>query len=177
MQTNPSTPAPSSWITHYADLFTPNSHVLDLACGSGRHARLFIKHNHCVTVVDRNLDGVADLAGNSHATLIEADLENAPWSLAGRQYDAIVVCNYLHRPLMPCIIESVAPGGLLLYDTFAVGNEQFGRPRNPDFLLRPNELLDLLPVDFIVRGYQHGRVDTPKPAVRQRLCAVRAPAS
>ena len=164
----------SPWTLRFADLAPPGSPVLDLACGKGRHTRLFHRRGHPVTAVDRDLEGVADLAAMPGITLVEADLEAEPWPLPGRRYGAVVVCNYLHRPLMPRIVEAVAPGGVLIYETFAVGNERFGRPRNPDFLLRPNELLEIIGDDFIVRAYEHGRVDAPKPAMRQSLCAVRA---
>jgi SAM-dependent methyltransferase len=164
----------SPWTLRFADLAPPGSPVLDLACGSGRHTRLFHRRGHPVTAVDRDLGGVADLAMSPGFTLIEADPEADPWPLPGRRYGAVVVCNYLHRPLLPRIVEAVAPGGVLIYETFAVGNERFGRPRNPDFLLHPNELLKAVGDDFIVRAYEHGRVDAPKPAVRQSLCAVRA---
>lgn len=172
------TPSPASaWIDSHSHLAPSRGRVLDLACGNGRHSRLFLHLGHGVTAVDRDLDGVADLADQPQVTLLEADLENAPWPLAGQQFDTVIVCNYLHRPLLPAIARAVAPGGLLLYDTFARGNERFGRPRNPDFLLRANELLQWASPDFIIRAYQHGPVDTPRPAMRQRLCALRAPAS
>lgn len=163
----------SPWTLRFADLVPPGSQVLDLACGNGRHTRLFHRRGHPVTAVDRDLGGVADLAMASGITLIEADLEAEAWPLAGRHYGAVVVCNYLHRPLLPRVVEAVAPGGVLIYETFAVGNERFGRPRNPDFLLRTNELLQLVGDGFIVRAYEHGRVDAPNPAVRQSVCAVR----
>lgn len=164
---------PSPWVQRCAKWVAPGGHVLDLACGRGRHARLFLSHGHPVTAVDRDLAGVVDLASDSRLTLVQADLESAPWPLAGQKFDAVVVCNYLHRPLMPRVIDSVAAGGMLIYTTFASGNARFGRPRNPDFLLQPNELLALVDDRFIVRAYEHGPVDLPRLAVRQSLCAVR----
>lgn len=167
----------SPWTRQFADLVASDGHVLDLACGNGRHTRLFHHRGHPVTAVDRDLGGVADLATALGVALVEADLEAGPWPLAGQRYDAVVVCNYLHRPLLQRIVEAVAPGGVLIYETFAVGNEHLGRPRNPAFLLRPNELLELVDDAFIVRAYEHGRMDIPRPAVRQSLCAVRATAT
>lgn len=175
MKTKPSQQAPSTWIAQHAHLIPENGHILDLACGKGRHTRFFLQKGHAVTAVDIDLGGVADLATVPDTTLIEADLENAAWPLAGRQYDAVIVCNYLHRPILNHIFQVVAPGGLLLYDTFAAGNERFGRPRNPAFLLQADELLRLTRDDFVARAYQHGRVDTPRPAIRQSLCAIRTP--
>jgi len=167
---------PSAWIDQHIRLVNRQPRVLDLACGGGRHTRLCLRLGCAVTAVDRNIDAIADLATNPMATLIQADLEHGPWPLAGQQFGAVIVCNYLHRPLFPCIFASVAPGGLLLYDTFAAGNEHFGQPRNPDFLLRPDELQERLPDNFTVLAYRHGQVDTPKPAMRQSLCARRNPA-
>lgn len=177
MQPCQSHSAPAAWISAHAQLAPSHGRVLDLACGGGRHARLFLQRDHAVTAVDKTLGGVADLADNPQATLLEADLENAPWPLPGQQFDTVVVSNYLHRPLLPAIARAVAPGGLLLYDTFARGNERFGRPRNPDFLLRKNELLQWLDHTFVIRAYQHGPVATPRPAMRQSLAAIRAPAA
>src|SRR5699024_9218998 len=119
------TAPPSPWIAQQGQDIAADDHVLDLACGNGRHARWLLARGCRVTAVDITLDGVADLAGQPQATLLQADLEKAPWPLAGRQFDAVIVCNYLHRPLLPAIATAVAPGGLLLYDTFAIGNERF----------------------------------------------------
>lgn len=169
--------APSAWIEQHAHHVPAGGHVLDLACGGGRHARLFLRLGHPVTAVDRNIDRVTDLSTQAAVTLLEADLENKPWPLPGQRFDAVIVRNYLYRPLLPHIVAAVAPGGLLLYDTYAVGNEHLGRPRNPDFLLRPNELLHWVCADFTVCAYRHGRVDTPRPAMRQSLCAIRRSAA
>jgi SAM-dependent methyltransferase len=138
--------------------------VLDLACGSGRHSRLFLKRNLPVVAVDRDAQAIPG------AQFLQADLENSPWPFAGRRFAAIVVTNYLHRPLFPFIVEGLEPGGLLIYETFMAGNEKLGRPSNPAFLLKPGELLAafaaLTPVAF-----EQGRVERPKPAMVQRLCA------
>ncbi|MFN4087470.1 MAG: class I SAM-dependent methyltransferase [Alphaproteobacteria bacterium] len=164
---------PSPWVLRCAPLVRPAGTVLDLACGGGRHARLFLARGNAVTAVDRDLAGVADLEGAPRFAAVAVDLEDgSPWP-AGGPFDAVVVANYLHRPLFPAIMAAVAPGGVLIYETFAAGNERFGRPANPDFLLRPGELLDAVRGRLTVLAYEHGREDDPRPAVVQRLCAWR----
>jgi hypothetical protein len=147
---------------------------LDLAAGGGRHTRYFKGLGHPVTAVDRDVSGLADLAGDAQITVIEADLEGgAPWPLGTRRYAGIVVTNYLHRPLLPRIAAALLPGGVLLYETFGLGNERFGRPSNPDFLLQPGELLRFADAEgLVVRAYHCGEVTAPKPAVLQRIVAV-----
>jgi SAM-dependent methyltransferase len=140
--------------------------VLDLACGSGRHTRMLQALGHPVTAVDRDVSGVRGL---DDVEAIETDLEAGPWPIADRIFWGIVVVNYLHRPLLPVLARSLAPGGVLIYRTFAIGNEAFGRPRNPDFLLKPGELLDAFGV-FTIVAYEHGEVMAP--AVIQRICVV-----
>lgn len=162
---------PDPWVARYLDLVPAGAGVLDLACGSGRHGRRCLALGHKVTFLDRDLGGVSDLA--DRAELLEADLENAPWPLAGRQFGAVIVVNYLWRPLLPLIRTAVAPGGLLLYSTFARGQEQLGRPRNPDFLLEPAELLRSAAIGFRVLAYEHLGPDEGQPSVRQSLCARR----
>jgi SAM-dependent methyltransferase len=158
----------------WASLVPTDGEVLDVAAGTGRHALLFARAGHFVTAVDRNTAPLRELAlAHPRMTVVEADLEGAPWPFAGRTFAAVVVANYLWRPLLPQLVGSVAPGGVLLYETFAVGHERFGRPRNPDFLLRPGELLDAVRGELEVREYAHGEAGEPPNAVRQRLCAVR----
>jgi SAM-dependent methyltransferase len=131
----------SSWVARFAPAL-PDGPVLDVACGGGRHLRHFRDQGRPVVGIDRDLAGVADLAGSDRVELIQADLEGgAPWPLGDRRFAGVVVANYLWRPLFPALVAAVAPGGWLLYETFAQGNERFGRPRNPDFLLAPGELL------------------------------------
>ena len=152
-------------------MIRPGGEVLDLACGSGRHARFLASRGFRVCAVDRDrqaLDTLADFAG---ITTQMADLEEGPWPLAGRQFDAVIVTNYLHRPLFPRILDVVSPTGLLVFETFAAGNERFGRPSNPDYLLRPGELLDLARGRLQVVAYEDLEVATPKPARIQRICA------
>ena len=143
--------------------------MLDLAAGSGRHTRLLLDMGFRVTAVDRDLSGLLELAG-SGCTVRELDLESGDgWALGGR-YDGIVVTNYLHRPLFPALAAALAPGGILIYETFAVGNERFGRPSNPDFLLRPGELLGAF-AGLTVIAFEQGEVSLPRPAVIQRIAA------
>ncbi|WP_454763581.1 class I SAM-dependent methyltransferase [Cupriavidus campinensis] len=167
--------APSSWITRWAHLIRPGGRVLDLACGSGRHAAWLAGQGFAVLAVDRDAEAVAGLPGNVQGRV--ADLEDGTWPLADvAPLDAIVVANYLHRPLWPHLLAALAPGGVLLYETFAIGNETVGKPSRPDFLLRPGELLDVARGALRVVGYEDGVVEVPKTAFVQRICAVRAPA-
>lgn len=168
---------PSAWVLRFAPLVPSGGRVLDLACGGGRHTGLFLRAGHPVTAVDREPGGLAHMAGTGELTVVTADLEAAPWPFPELRFAAIVVTNYLHRPLLPLLRDAVVPGGVLIYETFAVGNERFGRPRNPDFLLRPGELLALACDGLEAVAYEHGVVDRPRPAVVQRLCAVRGSAA
>jgi SAM-dependent methyltransferase len=162
---------PSPWVARFAPRVAPGGSVLDLACGGGRHGRLFLERGHRVSFLDRDLSGVADLRGDDGAELIEAEIENGPWPLAGRQFGGIVVTNYLWRPLKPQIIGALSPGGLLIYETFMRGNERFGKPSNPDFLLLPDELLDWCrDSGLTVHAFEQGEDGN---AVRQRICAVK----
>lgn len=165
---------PSFHLARWAATVAIDGTVLDVAAGSGRHAALFLARGCQVTAVDRDTAALRTLAtGQPRLDVVEADLEGAPWPFAGRTFAAVVVCNYLWRPLLPSLVASVAPGGALLYETFAVGHERFGRPRNPDFLLQPGELLDAVRGQLEVREYAHGEEGHPPHAVRQRLHAVR----
>lgn len=160
---------PSPWVRRWSALVPPGGSVLDLACGSGRHLRWFAARGARVTGVDRDAAALATLAGLGE-TLV-ADIENGPWPLPGRRFDAVVATNYLWRPLLPTIVASVDQGGVLIYETFAAGNETVGRPSNPDFLLRPGELLATAAGLRIV-AYEDGFLAAPERFV-QRLCAVR----
>ncbi|MCC6467926.1 MAG: class I SAM-dependent methyltransferase [Alphaproteobacteria bacterium] len=163
---------PSAWVVRFADLAPRAGAVLDLACGGGRHARLFLARGHRVTAVDIDTGGVADLAGDPRIEILAADLENAPWPLEGRMFAGVVVTNYLWRPLLPRIVAAVAPGGALIYETFARGNERFGKPSNPDFLLAEGELLRAVEGRLRVVAYECLEVTEPKPAMVQRIAAV-----
>ena len=144
--------------------------VLDLAAGSGRHTRLLLDSGFAVCAVDRDISALSPLAG-SGCEMRQIDLETGtPWPL-GTGYDAIVVTNYLHRPLLPAIPQALAAGGVLIYETFARGNERFGRPHNPDFLLRPGELFDAFAMLTVI-AFEQGEVSVPRPAVIQRIAVV-----
>lgn len=178
--------SPSPWVVRHAGLATDvrgdaepgQAPILDLACGGGRHTRLFLDLGHPVTAVDIDVSGLDDIAASADLTLVECDLEakDGGWPLGGRQFHAVIVTNYLWRPLLPKVLAAVADGGVLIYETFGQGNEKFGKPRNPDFLLRPGELLELVRGELSVVAYEHGVVADPKPAIMQRICAVRAEA-
>ncbi|MEQ1508340.1 MAG: class I SAM-dependent methyltransferase [Myxococcota bacterium] len=162
---------PSLWIRRHSGLVPPGP-VLDLACGGGRHGRWFLDRWHPVTLVDRDLQGVEDLAGRPDAERVTADLEAGPWPLPGRTFSAVVVTNYLWRPLFPALIDAVAPGGALLIETFAEGHP--GRPSNPAFHLRPGELLEAVRGPLEVRAYHHGlSTSSGGGSVTQAICAVR----
>ncbi|MEK6423256.1 MAG: class I SAM-dependent methyltransferase [Burkholderia gladioli] len=165
---------PSRWIAAWSHLVPPGGAVLDVAAGQGRHARWFAGRGHPVLALDRDPAALAALAGIGGVEPREADLEGAPWPLADTaRFAAVVVTNYLHRPLLPRLVASVAPGGMLLYETFARGNETLGKPSNPAFLLTPGELLDAVRGALRVIAYEDGFTDEGRPAFVQRICAVR----
>ena len=160
--------APSAWVVRWTANLAGGTSVLDVACGAGRHARLLAAHGCKVTAVDRDR-AAYELASELNIDFIQADLEAASWPFADRQFDAIVVTNYLHRPLFPALKSALAPSGLLVYETFAGGNAAFGRPTNPDYLLRPRELLEVFGSDMRVLAFEDGFVAQPKPAMVQRI--------
>ena len=163
--------APSAWLERFASLVKPGGRVLDIACGSGRHCQLFLARGHPVTAIDRD---VSKLPSNPDLEIIEADLESGDRPpFAGQAFDAVVVTNYLYRPLLPALVAAVAPGGLLLYETFALGNERFGRPSNPNFLLEPGELLETVRGELRVLAYEDLIVEQPRQAAVQRIAARR----
>ena len=147
--------------------------MLDLAAGTGRHTRLLLDRGYSVRAADRDIAALTPLAG-ARCTVEEIDLETgAPWRLGGG-YDGIIVANYLHRPLFPAIASALAPGGAVIYETFALGNERLGRPSNPAFLLRPGELLAAF-AGLTIVAFEQGEVILPRPAVVQRIAAVNGP--
>lgn len=160
---------PSAWLQRWAHLITPNSTVLDVACGAGRHLRYLAALGHRVTGVDRNPEAVA--MAQASGPVICADIENGPWPFAGQTFACVVVTNYLWRPLLPTLVASVAPGGLLIYETFAAGNESVGKPSRPDFLLQAGELLRATEGLRTV-AYEDGFEVSPERFV-QRIAAVR----
>lgn len=168
----------SLWIQRWSDLVVAGGTVLDLACGYGRHMRWFAGRGHAVVGVDRApgaIEALADLVSTGQAEALQADIENGPWPFMDgdrpRQFDAVVVTNYLWRPLLPTIVQSLAPAGVLLYETFAEGNASVGKPSRPDFLLAPGELLQVCDGLRVV-AYEDGYCEHPSRFV-QRVVAVR----
>ena len=159
----------SEWVQRWSHLIAPASDALDVACGMGRHLRWLRSLGHRVTGVDRSAEAVAACA--DLGDILCADIENGPWPFADRQFGAVVVTNYLWRPLLPLIVDSVAPGGVLIYETFATGNETVGRPARPQFLLQPGELLNAC-AGLRVVAYEDGFLEQPARFV-QRITAVR----
>ena len=168
-----SSTAPSVWVNRFLPLIKPGGLVLDLAAGSGRHVRLLRDCGFAVRAVDRDTTALLAFAGPC-CEVRRIDLETDDRRQLGDDYDGIIVTNYLHRPLLPAIARALAPGGVLIYETFARGNERFGRPRDPDFLLRPSELLEAFTTLTVV-AFEQGEVSVPRPAVIQRLAAVFGP--
>jgi SAM-dependent methyltransferase len=164
---------PSPWVVRFAELLPVGGRILDLACGSGRHAQFLASLGYAVEAVDRAAAPLAGLQNISGIATRQADLEAAAWPYAGQRFAGIVVCNYLHRPLLPLLVEALDNGGVLIYETFMIGNERFGRPANPDFLLRPGELLEMVVPPLTVVAFEQGEVDQPKAAMVQRICATR----
>lgn len=164
--------APSSWVMRWAPAIQAGGTVLDVASGSGRHARWLAAQGHPVDAVDRDATAIAAFAGMPEVRALCADIESGAWPYPRERYAAVVVANYLHRPLFPELLAALAPGGLLIYETFALGNERFGRPSNPDFLLRPGELLEVVRGRLRVMAYEDLEIAEPKPARVQRVCAV-----
>lgn len=162
----------SPWVARFAPLATSGD-ALDLACGTGRHTRYLAARGLRVLALDRNAEFLAPLAGPG-VTTVQYDLEaeGAAWPFEAGRFSLIVVTNYLHRPLFADLARSLAPDGILIYETFAQGNQIYGKPSNPDFLLAPGELLKLARDGGLqVLAYEDGHVDRPNPAQVQRLCA------
>ncbi len=166
----------SPWIRRFSHLVTDGARVLDLAAGGGRHSRWFLDRGCRVTAVDRRIDALrVDAAGKAaRLEIVQADLEDgSPWPLGERRFDAVVVVNYLWRPLFPVILDALAPRGVLLYETFAEGQATLGKPRNPDFLLAPGELLTVVRNRLQVVAFEQGRITTATgPAIKQRIVAI-----
>ena len=163
------TEAASAWVQRWSHLVPSGGSVLDVACGHGRHLRWFAQRGHHVTGVDRSPEAIEVVRPLGRAVL--ADIENGPWPFEGERFDAVIVTNYLWRALLPTLADSVAEGGVLLYETFATGNESVGKPSRPDFLLQPGELLQASRGLHVV-AYEDGFCDRPERFV-QRLAAVR----
>lgn len=163
------TEAPSPWVRRWTHLVPEGAHVLDVACGAGRHLRWFAGRGHAVSGVDHDPAAIAAAAGAGR--VVQADIENGPWPFQGERFGAVVVTNYLWRALLPVIVDSLADGGVLIYETFAIGNESVGKPSRPDFLLQPGELLRACAGLHVV-AYEDGFCDHPERFV-QRIAALR----
>ena len=172
--------SPESWIERFAPLIAKNGQVLDLACGGGRHSDLLLKQNHYVTAIDLRTQTITErLTGRDNLSIITADMEDGcdifadAGVLAGRQFDGIVVVNYLYRPLFPGLLAALKPNGVFLYETFARENEKYARPRNPDHLLEAGELLERVAGHLQIIAYEHGMVNACGGiGVKQRIAAI-----
>ena len=174
---HPGSSGPSPWVRRFAPLVPAGAPVLDLACGKGRHSRLFLERGHPVLAVDRDLSRLDDLRRHPRLEALACDLEKGDLedgsvpAFFERRFGGIVVTNYLYRPLFAAIAAALAPGGVLIYETFAVGNERFGKPSNPHFLLYAGELLEAFQDRLEVVAYENVVIEQPRPAAVQRLCA------
>jgi SAM-dependent methyltransferase len=167
-------PEPSAWVRRFGGLIPVGGEVLDVACGAGRHGRFFHDLGHSVVMLDRDITQVTDMASFDRVEIVARDLEaGRPWPLEGRSFAGVIVVNYLHRPILDAIVRSVAPGGVLIYETFAVGQETIGRPNNPDFLLHREELLIRVRPELRVVAFEDMEETYPRPAFKQRVVAVR----
>jgi SAM-dependent methyltransferase len=179
MALSPSDPTtevpPSPWVAHFLAGAAPGGRVLDVACGIGRHTRLALRHGLSVTAIDRDTSRLGDLVEHPDVEVITADLEaGSPFPLAGRAFGAVIVTNYLWRPILPVLFTAVAPDGLLIYETFTRGHERLGgRPSNPAFILRPNELAETaIAAKLTIVAFEQAREDQPWPRIVQRIAAV-----
>lgn len=165
---------PSEWILRFAALIPPEGTVLDVAAGHGRHTAALRALGFKVIATDVDVSGLAEFANDPGVDVKACDLEAGPWPFGAQAVDGIIVANYLHRPHFPRYVETLKVDGVLVIETFGAGNEKLGRPRNPDFLLKPGELYDAFAALLHVVAYEHGAETIPRPAVRQRICAVKS---
>jgi len=159
----------SAWVMRWSAEFSRGARVLDVACGTGRNARFLAAQGFVVDAVDRDIAQFADPPPG--VTLLQADLESSPWPYAGVKFQGIVVTRYLHRPLFPALLGALAPGGVLIYETFARGNERYGKPSNPEYLLASGELLEVVRGKLHVLAYEEILQEDPRPALLQRISA------
>jgi SAM-dependent methyltransferase len=167
---------PSPWVVRYAQLVAPGASLIDVACGYGRHARFFAARGALVTAVDYNSEALLTLRGIENLTTELHDLENDRWPYREQSFDAVIVCNYLWRPTFDALLAMVKVGGVLIYETFMTGNERYGKPSRPDFLLQSNELIDRVVKAFRVVAFEEGEARNELGSVfamTQAICAVR----
>ena len=164
--------SPSKWVVRWISQITSGGRVLDLAAGSGRHTLLLAESGFIVNAVDRDVSALAALDKLQTVSVLKSDLEQESWPFKPGEFAGVVVTNYLHRPLFPHLLDSLADGGVLIYETFAAGNEVYGKPSNPDFLLQPGELLKIMGGRLHILGFEEVCVTVPKPAKVQRICGV-----
>lgn len=168
--------APSQWVVEHAPLIRKGGRVLDLACGSGRHALWLAGQDYQVDAVDRDAQAVAGMQGMANISVSITDIETGHWPEIDQRYDGIVVSRYLFRPLLSKLTEMLNPDGVLIYETFMLGNERYGRPSNPDYLLQPDELKMVYAPLLKIYAFEQGKVDEPVPAMTQRICAINSQA-
>lgn len=163
---------PSQWVVKHAALIRKGGRVLDLACGGGRHAIWLAGQGYQVDAVDRDAQAVAGMQGMPNINVSIVDLETGNWPGIDQRYDGIVVSRYLFRPLLSTLTKMLNPDGVLIYETFMVGNERYGRPSNPDYLLQPNELKTVYAPLLKIYAFEQGRFEEPVLAMVQRICAI-----
>lgn len=167
---------PSPWVSRFIPLVPKfkNSKILDVACGNGRHTALSLSIGHHVLAVDRDTSRIVIPHRTSRLTIVNADLETKEgWPFHGMLFEGVIVTNYLYRPILADIVSAVAPGGMLIYETFALGNEDFGHPENPEFLLQPGELLKVVEDQLTVLAYENRYSQKPAPSMIQHIAAIR----
>lgn len=162
---------PSNWVKRFAKKIDKNGKVLDLACGQGRHTSLMLSLGYTTVAADINLSGIDSLNKHKNLELMQVDLEQDPWPFEKKAFSGIIVTNYLHRPLFKNILSALTPNGILIYETFADGNQEYGHPQNANYLLKRGELILKVFPELTILAYEDLIVQKPRPAAVQRVCA------